>query len=552
MPQPSHAHELARSLMPQLCERDDFDEFLIWPPDLFALTSLLLAKSGAHTYVTNPHAGNLEAVHTRAANAVAIGQTWRSQLDDVDSFDVLADHPRTKPLSRGHVQQLLNNTPAEVKNAWGPFLQSWSGLNPNLVHTDGLQDLHDDKHAQDVGHLLFLHAVADAACEDVLTHTASKFLQTCKARLFRDGTLSFCDPSRVVVLPKQHTPQVGLSLRSISLNLAFHQRPAASQWLGNTDTDARRQLRLLLFPWPFVIRCGEFSPGQAIDKHHRFFCYAQNATADHEAFHRLNHIIAAAKKELGGDELIDMLIMPESSLDKSSHVYLHNTLKNTGIRSYVCGLRECKPDTLGANFLQIAVRTPWADEFAVQHKHHRWRLDGGQAYRYALGRSLSPDIVWWEGIAIPPRTVSFVDIGNGMVITPLICEDLARQDPVAPLVRAVGPSLVVALLMDGPQLRSRWSAYYATVLADDPGSSVLTLTSKGMVDRWRSPYDHWKRIVALWKDRDGPARELDLGDSDALLLNVDVVERGEWSADGRKAIRHELLLRESVNINAEM
>ena len=93
---------------------------------------------------------------------------------------------------------------------------------------------------------------------------------------------------------------------------------------------------------------------------------------------------------------------------------------------------------------------------------------------------------------------------------------------------------------------------FALSLQDDPGSSVLTLTSKGMVDRWRSPYDHWKRIVALWKDRDGPARELDLGDSDALLLNVDVVERGEWSADGRKAIRHELLLRESVNINAEM
>jgi 5-methylcytosine-specific restriction enzyme A len=52
--------------------------------------------------------------------------------------------------------------------------------------------------------------------------------------------------------------------------------------------------------------------------------------------------------------------------------------------------------------------------------------------------------------------------------------------------RSVGPNLVVALLMDGPQLTARWPARYASVLADDPGSSVLTLTSLGMCLRSRS------------------------------------------------------------------
>jgi hypothetical protein len=41
--------------------------------------------------------------------------------------------------------------------------------------------------------------------------------------------------------------------------------------------------------------------------------------------------------------------------------------------------------------------------------------------------------------------------------------------------------MVVALLLDGPQLASRWTARYASMLLDDPGSAVLTLTSYGMV-----------------------------------------------------------------------
>ncbi|MBV2149361.1 hypothetical protein KRZ98_13875 [Sphingobium sp. AS12] len=72
---------------------------------------------------------------------------------------------------------------------------------------------------------------------------------------------------------------------------------------------------------------------------------------------------------------------------------------------------------------------------------------------------------------------------GGASVTTLICEDLARSDPCQELVRGIGPNFVVALLMDGPQLRSRWPARYGTVLADDPGSSVLTVTSLGPIQR---------------------------------------------------------------------
>ena len=43
------------------------------------------------------------------------------------------------------------------------------------------------------------------------------------------------------------------------------------------------------------------------------------------------------------------------------------------------------------------------------------------------------------------------------------------MDEVAELIRDVGPTLVVTILLDGPQLATRWTARYAGVLADDPG-----------------------------------------------------------------------------------
>lgn len=69
----------------------------------------------------------------------------------------------------------------------------------------------------------------------------------------------------------------------------------------------------------------------------------------------------------------------------------------------------------------------------------------------------------------------------------------------------MGPNLLIALLMDGPQLSRRWPARYAAVLAEDPGTSVLTLTSLGMVERSRPILGSGERasasrVIALWRD----------------------------------------------------
>ena len=143
-----------------------------------------------------------------------------------------------------------------------------------------------------------------------------------------------------------------------------------------------------------------------------------------------------------------------------------------------------------------------------QRKHHRWSLDEGQIHQYHLGGALHPHIRWWEAIEVPRRSVQFVEIGDGATLVSLVCEDLAQIDEVASVIRSVGPMIVVTPVLDGPQLSSRWAARYASVVADDPGSAVLTLTSFGMAQRSQPPGQNPSAVVALWeRSRPGDTRD---------------------------------------------
>jgi hypothetical protein len=100
--------------------------------------------------------------------------------------------------------------------------------------------------------------------------------------------------------------------------------------------------------------------------------------------------------------------------------------------------------------------------------------------------------------------------------------------------------LLIALLMDGPQLKDRWAARYASVLAEDPGSSVLTLTSLGMARRSR-PFlratgrrAEPSRVIALWRDAVNSEVEICLdAEENACVLSLECRRRKEYSADGR-------------------
>jgi hypothetical protein len=138
---------------------------------------------------------------------------------------------------------------------------------------------------------------------------------------------------------------------------------------------------------------------------------------------------------------------------------------------------------------------------------------------------------------VPRRSLKFLTFAEEITIVSLVCEDLAETDQVADVIRAVGPTGVISVLLDGPQLTSRWAARYASVLADDPGSAVLTLTSFGMVQRSRpGPHDA-STIVALWKDPERGFREIPLeSGAQAVLLTACSSRATRRAGDGRRPV----------------
>lgn len=244
--------------------------------------------------------------------------------------------------------------------------------------------------------------------------------------------------------------------------------------------------------------------------------------------------LAAARNQVGP---VDVVILPESAIDRSEIDSLEALLAHHDVTALIAGVREhaTQPGRFPGNWVHIGVSVGGQWTHIRQSKHHRWSLDDAQIRQYHLAGALHPHIRWWEAMEVPRRSVQFVELGGAVTLTSLVCEDLAQTDEVAGVIRAVGPTVVVTPLLDGPQLSSRWGARYAGVLADDPGSAVLTLTSFGMTQRCRPPGHHPSRVVALWKGPGQLAREIPLDPgAHGILLSASVGPAIRRSFDGRR------------------
>jgi hypothetical protein len=257
-------------------------------------------------------------------------------------------------------------------------------------------------------------------------------------------------------------------------------------------------------------------------------------------------MIIAARDEV---DSVDGVLLPESAIDASEVDGLEALLDRHGVGMLTAGVRQrSTPSELPSNWVHTGVNprlekggSPTASGeqwFHIrQNKHHRWSLDEGQILQYHLGGALHPHIRWWETMKVPRRTIHFVEHGDEIAIVSLVCEDLAQIDSVAEVIRSVGPSVVYAPLLDGPQISSRWSARYASVLADDPGSAVITLTSFGMVQRSRPHGRDSSPVIALSKDPVRGLREIRLEPgAQGVLLTVCGNRTTRRSADGRRPI----------------
>jgi hypothetical protein len=354
-------------------------------------------------------------------------------------------------------------------------------------------------------------------------------------------------PAVACVQPKTNTPEVGCTLRSLTHNLALLPSigNVATYWyLTEQPYQDGDPFNVLIVPFPFSIPGKSFSgaagnfPGSANE---RAFCINPNAwmngaSAEDFANDFLFGLLQRAEQEL---ERVHAVVLPELALrldlaNKLAEILSQKTELDLFVTGVLAGNEGQARNT--APIYQFSGRRVINRSF--QAKHHRWCLNGDQINRYHLGHVLSPQYRWWEQIDVSHRDCYVTQFRPGATLSVLICEDLARYDPVVTVMNAIGPNLVIALLMDGPQLEQRWPGRYATVLAEDPGS-VLTITSLAMTERSTMPGDPPSREIALWKERSGRARTLRLPRGDhALLLTLTSRFVEQFTLDGRGDERH--------------
>jgi hypothetical protein len=387
--------------------------------------------------------------------------------------------------------------------------------------------------------LIKLVAVADEASEsagapkDGDSEEDDSFLEAASALLGKAGTVcKEIDPTRLRVLPHMHTPQNGLTDRSLSLYLSLcDSSEVIPIWLS-TPFIQHESFNLLLIPWPLEVLVSqfrdvtEFAPYQ-LPENFGFFNY-DSSGMDARLVKLVKALFAEATRKLGR---VDGVLLPELAVTEIQFEKLRRKLPP---ECFLVSGVGTGPTTTQRGRNEVRLSFPPLQD-VIQKKHHPWKLNEGQVVQYGLGGVLTPSRDWWEYGDFSDRQLSFISMSADLVLSVLVCEDLARPDPVADIVRAVGPNLVIALLMDGPQTRERWAARYATVLTDDPGCSVLSLTSVGMAQLSRPQSGPNRcRVVAMWKDAFSSASEIELPIGfDAVAISLSIRYREEYSADGR-------------------
>lgn len=493
---------------------------IAWAPDVCALTSVLIERAHAFRFVVSPPAGQVWPPPTSepfGAWVTIAASAWREAMDG-------SDEPPP---------------PAQVQRLWSIILDHLD--TPIHVVAEG-------RPWQLCEAVLALHAIADEASAGLAAGRSdgapgSVFLAKGAELLARHGSAARQPADRVTLVPKGRTTSVGITHRSVSryvatvwdgIDVVWHAVPM--QRMGSRGL--ARHANVLLLPWPLRIRESDFVPVPgSVRRQERqpfgFFTYEPSEPLDLDLVERL---IDAALEEVDG---VDVVVLPEGCLDESQIAPFEALLQRRGVPMLVSGLRPepSAPSQFPRNEVHTGLLLGDRWWHYRQHKHHRWFLDSGQIEAYNIAGALHPNVRWWEAMDLPKRSVHFLQLGGGVTVAAVVCEDLARLDGVAELIRSVGPTLVVTLLLDGPQLASRWTARYASVLADDPGSAVLTLTALGMALRSQPRGLPPSRVIAMWKDPVRGLREIacDPG-SQAVLLKVVLDRSSRHAADGRAPV----------------
>ena len=500
-----------------------------WPADIFLLTSLILKKTGAY-------------------RSVLLATNWKT--DDFLDFD-----KHSIAWLRAIQVSLVNGVPIVLPPPIVKLRDTLEEQMKKVKFTD-LKALSTtaSKHLSLL--LIQAHALADQsaagfgiprACDKdiAVVHCLANLL------LVNRGSLSSVPKFHGVVLPKMRTPQTGLTLRSFSLQMSYHDSEVEVMWRSvpwmNKDQNA---MNIMCVPWPTSINASAFQNEAETFESIRYFGYEDSE----EREEKIGQLVSTIKS-LNKQYDIHVIAFPEMALCLSDYNYLLSILKqefDEGTLKYmpmvIAGVNEKTHEQEGRrsekrlprNTVRLGVyfSGKWYD--MSQTKHHRWKLTRNQLIQYELSGRFSTERSWFEHVDIEQRRLSFFVPNAWLALCPLICEDLAQLEPVSEIIRSLGPTLLIALLMDGPQIKERWPARYASIFADDPGTAVLTMTSLGMVER-SIGLDNIQNVqtsFALWKDQVKGWKNIDVGPASTrkkstAVISISASFTEEFTADGR-------------------
>lgn len=511
-----------------------------WPPDVFAVVGTILDRSGGYT-LASPNRHDLPGHEAYLDHLDGIAKSWVS----------------------------LVQVSADVSELWLQLVTTYAEV--------PLENIKDNPGALKT--LLSLFAVADEASygmgwDQAYGEPLNEFAEAVlfvatgasagKSIFLPDWPTSLgymVSADQVVILPKSITTDKGCTIRSLSHNLALLpcRTILDAEWRlvsprDNATPDAT--MNLLLIPFPYNIPDGSFVLTSSRTKlknnsnHAAFFGLEQKwlssnggvrITGADLAQTLVLPLIEEAKAGAGGKSP-NGVVLPECALDEDTAIDLVKALDGSGIEFLITGVLERDPLTK-RSLNQAYTFFPESNLARAQNKHHRWRVDKNQANSYGLGK-FDPDASndqWWEDIDVNKRGLPFYAIRKDTSMVTLICEDLARMDPAMNAIRAVGPNLVIALLMDGPQIGPRWPGRYAGVLADEPGCSVLSLTCAGTVDSSNDFYMKTakrttapQRVIARWTQTENMSQDIVMPDgSNGVLLCLSSTAKHQTTLDNR-------------------
>lgn len=411
------------------------------------------------------------------------------------------------------------------------------------------------------------------------------------------NTLSAANRDEVCILPKLRTPQVGCTIRSLSHNLSLLPARGFVRALWTSQSQnylgikkfRKKPFNLVIVPYPYDIRARQFKQISRVDDDQKFGSFKfEPDNSNYDAISELRKIINYARERVG---TVHGIVYPELALSSSQFQEIFQYVRECTNVELLCAgtnqrvslesLRDStfpinemnKPhqaksanpnvspcnEALMVSFKRLSredyqksrplCKRPY--KFTSHQKHHRWRLTTQQIIDYGLSPALDPSVIWWEDLKIRNRKLPFMLMRDKWAVATLICEDLARVDPAQQLVRAIGPNLILSLVMDGPQIDGRWSSRYATVLADDPGSAVLTVNSTGLIKRTMDVrslqgFEDNKEelIIGLWKDDESDNIPIALPSSHiAACLTLYEHAVDEFTLDGRRNSYNSVALR---------